>query len=189
MINLFWLFWIFVILFAIIGALRGWSKEVIAMSGLILSLFSLNTFGGLIIGFLGGTNDLTPEALAQQFIVLSAVHLVITFFSYQGVILVRNRLSNREQIQERLLGFLVGGVNGYFLWGTLWSFLEYQVTSDGFLRLPQGIDYAFHPQIARPVIASAFEELIITHLPLPWLGPILPVLLVIIFLFVIIAVI
>lgn len=189
MISLFWLFWIFVILFAIIGALRGWSKEVIAMAGLILSLFTIKQFGGLIIGLLGGANDLTPQSLGQQFIILSAIHLIIAFFSYQGVALVRNRLGGREQLQERLLGFLVGGVNGYFLVGTLWAFLEYQVTPDGFLRLPQGIEYAFHPNIARPAVTAVFDELIITHLPLPWLGAILPVLLVIIFLFVIIAVI
>jgi uncharacterized membrane protein required for colicin V production len=42
MINLYALFWISIILFATIGAVRGWSKEVIAMAGLVLSLFAIN---------------------------------------------------------------------------------------------------------------------------------------------------
>lgn len=189
MISLFVLFWIMVLLFALVGALRGWSKEVIAMAGLILSLFTIRQFGGFLVGLVGGGAELTPEALRQQFVVLGSLHLVIAFFSYQGVVLVKNRLSGREQLQERLLGFLVGGVNGYFLVGTLWSFLEYQVTRDGFVQLPQGIPYAFDPNLVRPVASSVFDQLIISHLPLPWLGPYLPILVVIIFLFVIIAVI
>lgn len=188
MMSLFVLFWIMVLLFAFVGALRGWSKEVIAMAGLILSLFAIKQFGGFLVDLLGG-GDLTPESLRQQFIVLAALHLTIAFFSYQGVVLVKNRLTGRERLQERLLGFLVGGVNGYFLVGALWSFLEYQVTREGFIQLPQGVPYAFNPSLVRPVATSVFDQLIISHLPLPWLGQILPILVVIIFLFVIIAVI
>ncbi len=189
MISLFWLFWIMIGVFALVGTLRGWSKEVIAMAGLILSLFSIKQFGWTLVRLLGGQNEVITDAMRQQFVLLATIHLVIAFFSYQGVVLVRNRLSGRERLQERLLGMLVGGVNGYFLVGALWSFLEYQVTAEGFIRLPQGIAYAFDPNIARPASFTPIEELIITHMPLPWLGPYLPILVVIIFLFVIIAVI
>jgi uncharacterized membrane protein required for colicin V production len=189
MISLFWLFWIMIILFALVGTLRGWSKEVIAMAGLILSLFAIRQFGWPLLRLLGGQNEILAEQMRQQFLVLATLHLVIAFFSYQGVLLVRSRLSGRERLQERLLGMGVGAVNGYFLVGALWSFLEYQVTAEGFVRLPAGILYAFDPFVTRPVNITAFNELFITHLPLPWLGPYLPILVVIIFLFVIIAVI
>jgi uncharacterized membrane protein required for colicin V production len=189
MISLFWLFWILIIVFALVGTLRGWSKEVIAMAGLILSLFTIRQFGWTLVRLLGGQNEVITDAMRQQFVLLATIHLVIAFFSYQGVAIVRNRLSGRERLQERLLGMLVGAVNGYFLVGALWSFLEYQVTADGFIRLPPGIAYAFDPSIARPGSLTAIEELIITHMPLPWLGPYLPILIVVIFLFVIIAVI
>jgi uncharacterized membrane protein required for colicin V production len=189
MISLFWLFWIMIALFALVGTLRGWSKEVIAMAGLILSLFAINQFGWRVISLLGGGSEVTQEAMVQQFIVLTAAHLVIGFFSYQGVYLVRNRLSGRERLQERLLGMGVGAVNGYFLVGALWSFLEYQVTPDGFIRLPQGIPYAFDPNITRQLNFTPLEDFLIGHLPLPWLGPYLPILVVVIFLFVIIVVI
>lgn len=189
MINLFWLFWIMVALFGLVGTLRGWSKEVIAMAGLILSLFTIRQFGWPIVRLLGGSNEVLIEAMKRQFLVLATIHLVIGFFSYQGVVLVRNRLSGREGLQERLLGMGVGAVNGYFLVGALWSFLEYQVTAEGFVRLPQGIAYAFDPNVTRQLSYTPIEDFLITHLPLPWLGPYLPILVVIIFLFVIIAVI
>lgn len=189
MISLFWLFWIMIALFALVGTLRGWSKEVIAMAGLILSLFAIRQFGWPLVRLLGAQDEVLTVQLRQQFVVLGSIHLIIAFFSYQGVLLVRNRLSGRERLQERLLGMGVGAVNGYFLVGALWSFLEYQATAEGFIRLPQGVLYAFDPYITRPLAYTPFEELFITHLPLPWLGPYLPILVVIIFLFVIIAVI
>jgi uncharacterized membrane protein required for colicin V production len=189
MISLFWLFWIFIALFALVGTLRGWSKEVIAMAGLILSLFTIRQFGWPIVRLLGGGSEVTQEAMVQQLIVLALIHLGIGFFSYQGVYLVRNRLSGRERLQERLLGMGVGAVNGYFLVGALWSFLEFQVTPDGFLRLPQGIQYAFAPNVTRQLSFTPIEDFLINHLPLPWLGPYLPILVVVIFLFVIIVVI
>ncbi|MFZ0545402.1 MAG: CvpA family protein [Candidatus Promineifilaceae bacterium] len=189
MISLFWLFWIMVGLFALVGTLRGWSKEVIAMAGLILSLFTIKQFGWPIVRLVSGQNAVLTEAMKQQFVVLASIHLVIAFFSYQGVYLVRNRLSGRERLQERLLGMGVGAVNGYFLVGALWSFLEYQATPEGFIQLPPGVLYAFDPFIIRPASITPFNEILLAHLPLPWLGPYLPILVVIIFLFVIIAVI
>ena len=39
MISLSVLFWIFVILFALIGAMRGWAKEILVTSGVIVAIF------------------------------------------------------------------------------------------------------------------------------------------------------
>jgi hypothetical protein len=39
MISLTVLFWVFIILFAIIGAMRGWSKELLVTFSVILALF------------------------------------------------------------------------------------------------------------------------------------------------------
>jgi hypothetical protein len=189
MISLFWVFWTMIGVFALVGTLRGWSKEVIAMAGLILSLFTIRQFGAPLVRLVGGEGQILEEGMKQQFIILTLVHLFIAFFSYQGVYLVRNRLSGRERLQERLLGMIVGAVNGYFLVGALWSFLEYQVTAEGFIQLPPGIEYAFSPNIIRPVIDTPGRELVLNFLPLPFLGPYLPILVVIIFLFVIIVVI
>lgn len=194
MVSLFALFWAMVILFAIIGAMRGWSKEVIAMAGLILSLFTINTFGHILVRLLGGIgagateNDILTE-MRRQFIILGGIHIAIGFFSYQSVVFVRGRLSGRERIQERLLGFIFGAINGYLIVGTLWSLLEYMITADGWVRLPPNFPYAFDPLITRPVVSTAAQEILLTHLPIPWLVPWLPILLIVVFLFVIIVII
>lgn len=194
MIDLFALFWIFVILFALIGAMRGWSKEVIAMAGLVLSLFTINTFGHLLVRLLGDVGggpdpaDFMTE-MRRQFLVLGGIHLLIAFFSYHGVAFVGSRLAGRERLQERLLGLIFGAANGYLLVGTLWSLLEYRITTDGWVRLPPEFPYAFDPVIIRPVVQSPTQELLLTHLPIPWLVPWLPLLLILIFLFVIVVII
>jgi hypothetical protein len=193
MINLFALFWISIILFAIIGAVRGWSKEVIAMAGLVLSLFAINTFGHLFVRLVGSVGLGSEEAdflaeMRRQFMILGGIHVLIAFFSYQGVILVRSRITPRETIQERLLGLIFGALNGYMVVGTLWSLLEYKITPDGWLRLPPNFPYAFDPLVIRPVIEAPGQELLLTHLPIPFLVPWLPLLVVLIFLFVIVVI-
>jgi uncharacterized membrane protein required for colicin V production len=194
MISLVALFWLMLGFFAVIGALRGWSKEVIALAGLILALFTLNTFGWTIVRLITGVTSGNAQAdlmadMSQQFYLLGGLLMVIAFFSYQSVVLVGARLSGRERVQERLLGFIFGAFNGYLILGTLWSLLEYQATSEGWIRLPPGIPYAFDPTIVRPVVDSTGLEFILTHLPLPFLAPWLPILVVLVFLFVIVAII
>jgi uncharacterized membrane protein required for colicin V production len=194
MISLFAAFWITVVFFALVGAMRGWSKEVIAMAGLTLSLFTINTFGSILIRLLGGIGGDAPVAdimiqMRRQYWVLGSIHLIIAFFSYQSVALIRARLAPREKVQERLLGLIFGAVNGYLVIGTLWSLLEYRLTVDGWLRLPPNFPYAFDPYLTRPVGINPAQDLLLTHLPIPWLVPWLPILIVLIFLFVIVVVI
>lgn len=194
MLSLYVLFWLMIVLFALIGAMRGWSKEVIAMAGLILSLFVLKTFGWTLVRIVGGVDDVAiaanlPAVMRRQFYLLALIHLVIAFFSYQGVNLIGGRLSGRERLQERLLGMIVGAVNGYLVVGTLWALLEFQVTADGFVPLTSGFPYAFDPLLTRPIAATPGMQLVMTHLPLPWLSGALPIMMVLIFLFVIIVII
>jgi uncharacterized membrane protein required for colicin V production len=194
MISLFALFWILVFMFAIIGAVRGWNKEVIAMAGLILALFTINLFGNTLVNVLGGlvSDPSEGDLLARmraQFIVLGGIFIIIAFFSYQGAVLVRSRLSTRERVQDRLLGLIFGGLNGYLLVGTLWALLEYQITADGWVQLPEGVPYAFDQIMIRPEATTAGQEFLISHLPIPFLVPWLPILLIAVFLFLIVVII
>ncbi len=198
MISLQTIFWIMVGFFALIGFLRGWTKEVIAASGLVLSLFAVNQFGVFIVSLL--SNAPTDPALStdpyaplrQQFYVLAVLHLIIAFFSYQGPTLAgqltggRLTARLRATLQEKLLGAIVGGFNGYVIVGTLWCFLEYRLVSAGtYERLARNVPYAFNPAtLLRPdfdAVASLVEKL-----PLPLLAPYLPILIVLVFLFVIV---
>ncbi|MCA9920278.1 MAG: CvpA family protein [Anaerolineales bacterium] len=189
MLSLGTLFWLMILFFAIIGSLRGWTREVIATSGLILSLFAINQFGNLFLGIAPTTGTVPPER--QRFYYLAILHLVIAFFSYQGPAFAGNRFGERLRVrdtfQDKLLGLIVGALNGYLIIGSLWSFLEYRIQATGeWLQLPVGELYPFDPSVlVRPDVAGQLGTLM-GRLPLPLLEPYLPFLVVIVFLFVII---
>lgn len=194
MIGLGTFFWLMVAFFALIGSLRGWTREVVATAGLILSLFALNQFGYFIVSLLGARADpavVSPDAVRrQQFYILSLLHIAIAFFSYQGPALagarVTDRLRVRDSLQDKVLGAIIGAINGYLIFGTLWAFLEYQVQPGGYTLLPPGIPYPFDTTtLVRPPAGSPIYSLI-GRLPLPLLAPYLPFLVVIVFLFVLI---
>lgn len=198
MISLQAIFWIMTGFFALIGFLRGWTKEVIAASGLVLSLFAVNQFGVIIVGLLTNaptdpTLQTDPYApLKQQFYVLATLHLIIAFFSYQGPTLAGQftggRLTARLRagLQEKLLGAIVGGFNGYVIVGTLWCFLEYRIAGIGdYQRLAQNMPYAFDISVLTRPNYEAVTALV-EKLPLPLLAPYLPILIVLVFLFVIV---
>lgn len=187
MINLGTMFWLLIIFFAVIGSLRGWTREVVATAGLILSLFALNQFGPTLVAFLGAPGDpavpVSTDAARQRFYILSVIHLLIAFFSYQGPALAGSRLADRlrirDSLQDKVLGAIIGALNGYLIVGTVWAFLEMNLAPDG--------NYPFSPAImTRPGFAGTPAVSLVENLPLPLLAPYLPVLVVIVFLFVIV---
>lgn len=193
MISLGTVFWLMVFFFSLIGVLRGWTKEVVATSGLVLSLFAINQFGFGIINFLSDAppSDIYATALRrQQFYWLGSLHIAIAFFSYQGpAIAGRNvveRLRVRDSFQDKLLGGIVGALNGYLIVGAMWSLLEYVRGATEWVRLPAGTLYPFEGEfLIRPPDVLQLEGLI-SSLPLPLLSAYLPFLVVIVFLFVLV---
>jgi len=197
MISLGTFFWLMVSFFSLVGALRGWTKEVIATSGLVLSLFAINQFGAQLVGILGSVGNAAAAASEtvpverREFYILSIVHLTITFFSYQGPTFagrrVGDRLRVRDSVQDKVLGAIVGAINGYLMVGTVWAFLEYRVLgANNWIALNPGVPYPFDPLVlARPAIDSTLLSLI-GNLPIPLLAPFLPYLVVAAFLFVIV---
>ena len=190
MINIGTMFWLLVALFAIMGTMRGWTKEVIATSGLILALFFVNQFGSYIMGFVGGTGDAvvdTVQVRRQVFYIFSLITWIIAFFSYQGPAIaggkVAARLRIRDSFQDKFMGLVVGSINGYLLIGATLSYLEYLLESVGtWVRLPIGVPYPFPPETVTRMDILPLMNL----LPMPILAPYLPILLVVVFLFVII---
>ena len=120
MISLSVLFWMYVIMFAMIGAMRGWAKEILVTSGAVLALFLINvmeTYIPLV------RDNLTVES---SFWVRITVLILMTFFAYQGPRLPRLLDSQkfvRDRFEDILLGGFIGGVNGYMIFGTAWYFL------------------------------------------------------------------
>jgi uncharacterized membrane protein required for colicin V production len=120
MVSLTFMFWLFVILFGIIGAMRGWAKELLVVFSLILAL----AFNHLLERYVPFINTLPPEGQAM-FWLRSAIVMVLVFFGYQTVSVPRfASKANREKLQDSLLGFVLGAFNGYLVVGTLWFYLN-----------------------------------------------------------------
>jgi len=121
-ISLVVLFWMLVILFAIIGAMRGWAKELLVTSAIVLGLF-LNAILETYIEPYRTALFLQPGG--TQFAIRSVLLILLAFFGYQTPHLraLQPKLA-RERLEELLLGLLMGGLNGYLLVGSLWFYLH-----------------------------------------------------------------
>lgn len=116
-------FWLIVILFAVIGAMRGWAKEIMVTFSVILALFLitvLETYVPVVRNILARTG---PSALLWMRIVLI---VLLAFFGYQTPNLrgLAGPRFARERLQDTLLGFLLGAVNGYLIFGSIWFYLD-----------------------------------------------------------------
>jgi len=194
MLSLTAAFWIMVALFAFVGMMRGWTKEVLVISACILAIFVINQFMGVLFNLIHWDTNVaaSPELRKRQFYIMSTVLLAIVFFGYQGPTLagsrVGDRLTRRDNWRDRILGLLVGGLNGWFVIGTVWSFLEYQlVSASNWVRFTPDVPYPFNPTtIIRPAPELAT---IIDNLPIPILTQsplILPLMLAAIVLFILV---
>ncbi|MEL6307074.1 MAG: CvpA family protein [Chloroflexota bacterium] len=122
MIQLAVIIYLFVAFFAYVGWMRGWTKEVISLAGITLAIFALWEFRNLITGVI--FNDL-PQG--NVFYIQTAIFAIIVFFAYQTRALAQRsgRRNNRQELQTKVLGGIVGGVNGYLISGTIWFFLDF----------------------------------------------------------------
>ena len=136
MIPLNTVFWGLVFLFATIGALRGWAKEILVTSSVFLAMFIQQVFGQYVLGtnnpylpmLLRASDTVLPPATytPTQFWVCTSMLLILTFFGYASPNLVGQVGSKvaRERLQDALLGFFLGVLNGYLIIGTLWFYLH-----------------------------------------------------------------
>lgn len=118
MVELNALLWGMAALFGYIGFTRGWNKEIIATAGIILGLFALFQFDDVLRGTL-----LVTVPSDQVFLVQTVIFGIIVFFAYQTRALDGDS-GDRDELQVSVLGALMGFINGYLVWGTLWYFME-----------------------------------------------------------------
>jgi uncharacterized membrane protein required for colicin V production len=121
MVSLTVIFWMYVILFAIIGGMRGWAKELIVAFSVILAL----TFTTLLDNYIPFIRDvLRPDSPVLYFWLRFVIIVLLVFFGYQTPNIARFAAKmNREKIQDVLLGIFIGALNGYLIVGTVWFFL------------------------------------------------------------------
>jgi len=159
MISITVLLWIFVIIFAVIGAMRGWAKEILVTFGVILSIFLLT----LVDKFAPGLQKtLIKEGKETFFWVQFALTAGFVIFGYQSPSLPRISESPRlirGSVQDIILGVLFGSINGFLIFGTIWFYLH----DAGY-----PLDYILSPEKGTALGDAALK--MIKYLPPAWLG-------------------
>ena len=124
MVSLVVLFWIFVVIFGIVGAMRGWAKELLVSFAVILWIFFITVIE-LFVHFI--RDVLSVGSSAPLFWIRTGILLVLVLFGYQTPNIPKLAGTNRfarERLQDILLGIFLGMVNGYLVMGTIWYFLH-----------------------------------------------------------------
>ena len=89
--NLITGFFLFIILFAIIGAMRGWAKELLVSFGVILSI----AFNYIVRRYIPAVNSL-PVFDISLFWIRSIITITVVLFSYQSI-RANNTLSRKTR--------------------------------------------------------------------------------------------
>ena len=121
MLSLTFVFWMYVVLFGVIGAMRGWAKELLVSFSVVLAIFII-TVMEIFIPFVRDA-VVGPAHFWLRVGVLTA----LVFFGYQTPNLPRLAGSNRfarEHLQDILLGLFLGAINGYLIFGTVWFYMD-----------------------------------------------------------------
>jgi uncharacterized membrane protein required for colicin V production len=131
MVYLNFIFFCFVVLFAVIGAMRGWAKEMMVTASAILALFIITVLETYVKGL---SQSFAEPGSTAQFWMRASIIILLTFFGYQTPNLPKlggDRFV-RERFQDSLLGIFLGALNGYLIVGSIWYFLaaaNYQAIS------------------------------------------------------------
>ncbi|MGD8554176.1 MAG: hypothetical protein PVJ07_08440 [Anaerolineales bacterium] len=122
MVSLVVVFGMFVVLFAIMGGMRGWAKELLVTSAVVLGLF-LNAILETYVESYSHAFSLQSEG--AQFLMRGGLLALLVVFGYQTpkLPILQDRVM-RERLQDVLLGLVLGAVNGYLFVGSLWFYLH-----------------------------------------------------------------
>lgn len=124
MISLSAIFWTFIVLFALIGALRGWSRELLVMFSIILALFVIQ----VVQSYVPFVSRMLASSDARgQFLLWSLVVCFFAFFGYHAPAVNKFAVklpTSRDRLQDWLLGGILGACNGYLLVGTILYYLD-----------------------------------------------------------------
>ncbi|MBN2550573.1 MAG: CvpA family protein [Anaerolineales bacterium] len=122
MISILLVFYLFLFFFAVMGAMRGWAKELLVIFSVIFGLALINVMETLVPVLSPFINS-NPNI---QFWLRIGSIVVIAFFGYQSPKIARlsKGSERRDKIQDILLGFILGAVSGYMIIGSMWYFVD-----------------------------------------------------------------
>jgi uncharacterized membrane protein required for colicin V production len=152
MMSIVYLFWMYVFLFGIIGAMRGWAKELMVVFSVVTALAVSLLLEKYVpfVKILVNPQPPNPEANAALFWIRTLTLIALVYFGYQTVNISRFApKAVREHLQDSLFGFVLGGVNGYLVAGSV-------------LYYNHAADYPFDTILSRaadPTIAATIERM------------------------------
>jgi hypothetical protein len=115
MMSIVYIFWMYVLLFAVIGAMRGWAKELLVSFSVITAL----AVTLLLEKYIPLVRDLDKTS-TSVFWIRTLILVALVYFGYQTVSLTRfASKAARERLQDSLFGSVLGGLNGYLIAGSL----------------------------------------------------------------------
>ncbi len=146
MMSLVYVLWMLVVIFSMIGLLRGWVKEMLVAFSVILAL----TLNHVLRKYIPIVSSL-PDDSTQLFWIMALVLVALVFFGYQTVAFVPHLQSKatRERLQDSLFGLIVGALNGYLIAGSI----LYYIAQTNFQVFPGVMDAPTGPA------ADAFNSL------------------------------
>ena len=164
MVSLLVMFYFFVFLFSIIGVIRGWAQELLVTFSVILAFFLINVLEEHILP--NYASAVLIEKPIRQFWVRSSIIVFLVFFGYQTPRISRFAAAVRkEKISDSFLGFFLGGINGYFITGTIWYYLAEAGYPTEYIIDPVSV---LNIELLNEPAQAAIDFL--TKLPPAWLG-------------------
>ncbi len=149
MISLNFTFWMLVTLFGLVGMMRGWAKELLVSFSLILGL----AFNALLMRYVPFIKAL-PATETPLFWIRTIIVVLLVFFGYQSVGLPNFAAkASREKLQDSLLGFVLGGLNGFLVFGTLWFYMAQA-------------NYPFPDYISQPIVGTPMGDSAMSLMPI-----------------------
>jgi hypothetical protein len=148
MVSLSVLFGLCIALFGIIGAMRGWAKELLVTSAIVLGLFINAILEAYVEPY---RTTMTLQSTGTQFLIRAGLICLLTFFGYQTphIRALQEKVA-REKLEEILLGMVLGLLNGYLLAGSVWGYLH---------ELGYPTEFVVQPEPGS-VLAVQFETLV-----------------------------
>jgi uncharacterized membrane protein required for colicin V production len=162
MVSIFFFFWFLVILFGVIGAMRGWAKEILVTFSVVIALFIITLLESYVPFFRVFIENPQAGNVKYIFWIRTSLILLLAFFGYQTPTLQRfmgGNKFNRERLQDSLLGFVLGFLNGFLIIGSLLYFMH-----NAAYPYPQFITAPITPE------AQAALDRLVVYLPPRWLG-------------------
>jgi len=143
MMSIIYIFWMYVFLFAIIGWMRGWAKELLVAFSVILAL-ALNH---VIRRYIPLAANL-PETDGSLFWMRTIILVVLVYFGYQTVVSIPHLAakSRTEKLQDTLFGAFIGGINGYLVAGSILYYIHIA-------------DYSFQNVIIKPADPVLLQQI------------------------------